>query len=342
MLRLPAFRFRQPRSLGEAASILAAEGAGQGDAKSATVRVVAGGTDLWPNLKRRHQSATTVISLLRVPGLESIRFDGGDLRLGATARLADVAAHPEIRHRFPALAKAVESISSPVLRQQGTIGGNLCLDTRCTYYNQSEEWRRSIDYCMKAAGQTCWVAPGSPRCWAVSSSDSAPILCALDARVRLVSEAHGEREVAVESLFRDDGIDYLTKRPDEILAEIIVPATSDSAHCGSGFQKLRRRGSIDFAVLSTAAALWKDGAGRVERARVFLGAVASFPVPAAESVKALEGGTLDAEALRRASALARQDATPMDNTDYQAQWRGQILHSFTRRALAEAARLPEA
>jgi 4-hydroxybenzoyl-CoA reductase subunit beta len=332
MLRLPPFRLHQPQTLAEAAAILAAE---------PDARLVAGGTDLWPNMKRRHQSAAHVVSLMKVPGLDAVVDEGDDgVRIGATARLADVAAHPAVVHRFPALAKAIEAISSPVLRQQGTLGGNLCLDTRCTYYNQSEEWRRSIDYCMKAAGQVCWVAPGSPRCWAVSSSDSAPMLCALEARVRLVSADGSQREIALEELYNDDGMQYLTKRRDEVLAEVIVPASSDDLHCGSGFQKLRRRGSIDFAVLSVAAALWTDGAGRVDRARVFLGAVASFPVAASDCEKALVGAIVDPEGLNRASSLARKDATPMDNTDYQAQWRGQILHSFTRRALAEAARLP--
>ena len=339
MLRLPEFDYHRPSTLAEAAALLD----GEGQQGAAPIRLVAGGTDLWPNMKRRHQKAATVVSLMAIPGLSQVRSsagDDGDLVIGATTLLADVAADARVRERFPALAKAIDQISSPVLRHMGTLGGNLCLDTRCTYYNQTEEWRRSIDYCMKDEGKICWVATSSPRCWAISSSDSAPMLCALGARVRLVSHRDGEREIPAEALYRDDGIDYLAKRPDEILTAIVLPASSDAAHCGSGFRKLRRRGSIDFAVLSAAACLWMDGAGRVERARVFLGAVASFPVAAAESMRALEGRTLDSELLREASALARRDATPMDNTDYQAQWRGQILPTFTRRALHEAAGLP--
>ena len=181
MLRLPPFEFRVAGSVAEAAAILAGEGPG--------TRLVAGGTDLWPNMKRRHQSARTVVSLMSIPDLTGIDSNG-ELRIGATTRLSDVAASAAVRGRYPALARAVAAISSPPLRNMGTLGGNLCLDTRCTYYNQTEEWRRSIDYCMKEVGTVCWVAPSSPRCWAHSASDSAPMLAALGGRVKLVS-AHG-------------------------------------------------------------------------------------------------------------------------------------------------------
>src|ERR1700688_386502 len=293
MLRLPPFRLLRPRTLAEAAHLLDEEGAAHqgstGAAGSAgaagapgargpgapgspgPVRLVAGGTDLWPNMKRRHQRAETVVSLMGIPELAGIRdgADGGNgaaaadpgaVRIGATTLLDGVARHPLIAGRHPALATAVASISSPPLRNMGTLGGNLCVDTRCTYYNQTEEWRRSIDYCMKAEGSICWVATSSPRCWAHSASDSAPMLCALDASVLLAS-ARGERAVPVADLYRDDGIDYLARRPDEILAEIVLPAGSSRDRCRSAFWKLRRRGSIDFAVLSVAAAVWTHAGG---------------------------------------------------------------------------------
>ena len=153
MLRLPAFRFLRPRTLHDAAAILSGEGAAQGE----TVRLVAGGTDLWPNMKRRHQKAGTVVSLMGIPDLAGIETNGG-IHISATALLDDVVRHPAVRERYPAFAAAVQSISSPPLRNMGTIGGNLCVDTRCTYYNQTEEWRRAIDYCMKEDGTICWVA----------------------------------------------------------------------------------------------------------------------------------------------------------------------------------------
>jgi len=218
----------------------------------------------------------------------------------------------------------------------GTIGGNLCVDTRCTYYDQTEEWRRSVSYCMKEQGEICWVATSSPRCLAHTASDSAPVLQALGARVRLAG-AEEERTIPIEDLYNEDGIRYLAKRPDEILAEILLPAGSSSEHCRTAFWKLRRRGSIDFAVLSVAVALWTDAAGVVERARIVLGAVASAPVEATEAAAFLVGKPLTEETIAEAAALARGPARPMDNTDFQPQWRGAMVAPYTEGALREAA-----
>ncbi len=331
MLRLPPFEYRVAASVEEAASILAGEGP--------EARLVAGGTDLWPNMKRRHQKARVVVSLMRIPELREIRNGSGEPRIGATALLDEVARHPLLGARYPAFVQAVESISSPPLRNMGTIGGNLCVDTRCTYYTQTEEWRRSIDYCLKEEGTVCWVAPGSSRCWAHAASDAAPILCALGARVRLLSQ-DGERVVPIDTLYRDDGIDYLAKRPDEVLTEILLPPEADAARCRSAFLKLRRRGSIDFAVLSCGVAVWTSPDGTVERARIVLGAVASGPAAAESAAAFLTGKRLDEEAIARAAKLAREAATPMDNTDFQAQWRNAMVARYTAAALREITQLP--
>ena len=331
MLRLPKFRLHQPKTLAEAAEILAGEGPG--------TRLLAGGTDLWPNLKRRHQKASEIVSLSRLPGLASVAGtgDGEDLELGAMATLSAVEAHPAIRARFPALASAVGWISSPVLRNMGTIGGNVCLDTRCTYYDQNEEWRQAISYCMKAEGKVCWVAPSSPRCWAVNSADSAPMLVALGARVRLQSAA-GEREIPVAALYQDDGIAYLTKQRDEIVTSIRLPATSDDRHCRTAFFKLRRRGSIDFGVLSVAVAIWMEGE-IVREARVVLGSIASLPSSADDVATELVGKRLDRDVIAAAASKARTAATPMDNTDFDPRWRGQVTPVYVERTLQAAARL---
>lgn len=333
MLRLPKFEFRSVQSIDEAARVLAGEGAAEGRA-----RLVAGGTDLWPNFKRRHQKADVVVGLSAVPELSGVGGEG-ETSLGATTTLAEIEHHPEIRERYPALARAVASISSPPLRNMGTLGGNVCVDTRCTYYNQTEEWRRSIDYCMKEEGEICWVAPSSPRCWAHSASDSAPMLAALKARVTLVSE-DGERTLALEDLYRNDGIDYLAKRPEEIVTRVLLPEASRSGRCRSSFWKLRRRGSIDFAVLSVGAAVWTGDDGTVTDARIFLGAVASYPVAAQKTAEALIGEPMTAETVSRAAGVARKHATPMDNTDFQAQWRGAVVGRYVETALRECADLP--
>jgi 4-hydroxybenzoyl-CoA reductase subunit beta len=328
MLRLPEFRLHQPTMLEEAARILTGEGT--------AARCVAGGTDLWPNLKRRHQRAEHVVALGRIEALRGVRVNG-ELRLGATTTLTEVETNAAVRERYPALAHAVGSISSPLLRNMGTLGGNVCLDTRCTYYNQNEEWRQSISYCMKAEGTICWVAPSSPRCWAVNSADAAPMLWALDARVRLVS-AHGERELPITALYRDDGIDYLSKRPDEIVAELVLPEASRAERCRTAFFKLRRRGSIDFGVLSVAVALWYEG-DTVRNARVVLGSIASLPSSADEVAHALVGQRPTAELLRAAAQRARSAATPMDNTDLDPRWRGQVTPVYVERTLRAAAGL---
>ncbi len=334
MLRLPPFRYLQPKSLAEAAGMLAGEGQ--------PVRLVAGGTDLWPNMKRRNQKAATVVSLMGVPGLAAIAAIAAhdEVAIGATALLADVAGHAAVRGRYPALARAVESISSPPLRNMGTLGGNLCVDTRCTYYDQTEEWRRSIGYCMKEVGTVCWVAPGSPKCLAHAASDAAPMLVALDARARLASAA-GERAIPLADLYRNDGIDYLGKRPDEILTAVLLPAASAAGACRTAFWKLRRRGSIDFAVLSVAAAVWSDAGGTVTAARLVLGAVASAPVDATAAAAALVGRPLGEETIAEAALLCRQVATPMDNTDFQAQWRNLMVERYAEAALREVAGLPQ-
>jgi 4-hydroxybenzoyl-CoA reductase subunit beta len=337
MLRLPAFRFHQPSTLEDALARLGDSGP--------SVRVDAGGTDLWPNMKRRHQSAASVVSLMKIDELRGISTaenggEGPTLSIGATTLLDDVARSGEVRERFPALARAVASISSPPLRNMATLGGNLCLDTRCTYYNQTEEWRRSIDYCLKEKGTVCWVAPGSSTCWAHSASDSAPMLQALEASVILRSSEQ-ERKIAVGDLFANDGIQYLSIQPGEVLTGVQLPASSSNERCATAFWKLRRRGSIDFAVLSAAVALWLGADGTIRKARVVLGAVASrpLPVPAAEEI--LVGQPPDPDVLRAAARAARRAATPMDNTDFKTQWRGVMVERYTEAALREAAGLEQ-
>jgi 4-hydroxybenzoyl-CoA reductase subunit beta len=213
----------------------------------------------------------------------------------------------------------------------GTLGGNLCLDTRCTYYDQNYEWRKAIDFCMKKDGKTCWVATSSPKCLAVSSTDTAPVLQALDARVRLVSAA-GEREIAVAELFHNDGMAYLTRRPDEILAEVIVP---DQSGRRSTYWKLRRRGSFDFPVASVAAAGEFDTDGTVRAIRIVAGAVASRPLSAPKAEALLVGDRLTDERIAAAAQAAYEVAKPMDNTDFELVWRKKMVTAMATYALQQ-------
>jgi len=330
VLRLPRIKIETPDTLRDAAQLVA-EG---------NTRLVAGGTDLWPNMKRRQQQAETVVSLMSIPAMDAIDSGKGDIRIGATATLTDVIGEDNVRQRFPAFAKAVASISSPPLRNMATIGGNLCVDTRCNFYNQTEEWRRSIDYCLKKQGEICWVATKSPRCWAHTASDSAPILCALDASVKLVSSS-GERELLLKDIYVDDGIDYLTKRADEILTELSIPDTSDDSHCRSAFWKLRRRGSIDFSTLSVAAAVWTDDNDVVTRGTMYLGAVGSAPMSVTEIDSVLVGNKITEDGIAEIAHAAHKVAKPMDNTDFAAAWRGKMTEQYVTAVLREIAGLPQ-
>jgi 4-hydroxybenzoyl-CoA reductase subunit beta len=322
MLRLPSFEYQAARTLDEAATLLGEHGS--------RAMVVAGGTDLFPNMKRRQQEPSVVIGLRAIGELRGIDRVDGAVRIGATASLDHVAQSPLVREKLPALAVAAGLVSTPHLRRMGTLGGNLCLDTRCTYYDQNYHWRKSIDFCMKKDGAICWVAPNSPRCWAVSSSDTAPVAVALRARLRLVSGT-GSREIEAGDFFRDDGIAYLTRRPDEILASIEF---DDFADWNMTYEKLRRRGSFDFPILGVAAAV-KLADGVVEDVRLVLGAVGSSPIDQSAIAAPLIGARPTREAIRAIATEAYKGARPLDNTDLNYAWRKKMARVYVERALAK-------
>jgi 4-hydroxybenzoyl-CoA reductase subunit beta len=327
MMRLPKFRYYAPTTVREALRIKAGEG---GDSS-----FVAGGTDLYPNMKRRQQTPKVVIGLSRIASLHRLRVGETGASIGAAVPLSEIETHRRMRRSYPALVHAIEEISTPPLRNMGTLGGNVLLDTRCNYYDQNYEWRQAIDFCMKKDGTVCWVAPGSPKCLAIQSADSVPILIALSARAVLVS-ADGERDVPVESLYANDGIHYLTKRPDELLTAVVVPK-SDGWR--ASYRKLRRRGSFDFPVLSVGAAVRLEG-DRVAEARIVLGAVSSAPVRATKAEEILVGSSFEMDAVAAASEAAAQPSRPMDNTDFSFLWRKEMTSRWVARALGSLAAGP--
>ncbi len=323
MMRLPLFEFRSPRTIAESARIL------EGEGRNAIV--LAGGTDLLPKMKRRQQAPGMLVSLRNVAGLHGIQFGDSGCRLGACLTLTEIAQEPRFRNGFSALWQAAAQVATPHIRNMATLGGNICLDTRCNYYDQSYEWRKAIDFCMKKDGTRCWVALSSPKCVAVSSTDTAPALIALGARVRLVSHS-GEREVLLSDLYNNDGIDYLTRRPDEIVTEMLV----DSLHgWKSTYWKLRRRGSFDFPVLSVAAAVKTAKDGTTEEARIVIGSAASRPLVATQAGRFLIGRPLNREVIDEAASLAFRIAKPLDNTDFDMTWRKKVTTEFVKYALRE-------
>ena len=264
--------------------------------------------------------------------MDRARREGPD-QIPALQRIADLERDPEISAAWPALRHAASVVATPPLRNAATIGGNLCLDTRCAYYDQGEAWREAIGFCLKKDGETCWVAPGSPRCWAVSSSDTAPILCALGAEVSAVSAA-GERRLPVADLFADDGARHLTLAPGELLTALHLPAAAPGER--AAYLKVRRRASFDFPVLGIAARVRLGAGAVVEEARVFLGGVASRPLEAREAGAFLVGRALaDEEVVREAAALVAKIAKPMQNTDLTASWRKRVAAEYAARALRE-------
>jgi 4-hydroxybenzoyl-CoA reductase subunit beta len=329
MLRLPELEFVAPSTVADAVKMLAEDPQG--------TRILAGGTDLVPNLKRRHQHARRLLSLGRLKELRGVSGDPErGLRIGAMTTLRALLRDGALQRAWPGFLTAVRSISSPVLQSMGTLGGNLCLDTRCTYYNQTEEWRSAIGYCMKEVGDTCWVAPSSSRCWAIAASDSAPLLMAIGARVKLVS-VRGTRELSLEEFLLDDGIRYLSKEPDELLTEVILPPV---ANWRATYWKLRRRGSIDFPVLGVGTALRLTDQGNVAEVRIVLGAVGSAPLRARGAEAVLAGRELSEAAVLEAGTAAQEVATALDNTDFTMVWRRQMVPPYVAGTLRELGGLP--
>ena len=321
MMRLPPFTYLAPVSVTDAVKLMADHGP--------AAMLVAGGTDLYPNMKRRQFEPSVLVGLRGIRDLSGVRGSAATgMTIGAGTILAAVSDHAEIARSYSALATAAGLVSSPQLRNMGTIGGNVCVDTRCNYYNQSYQWRKAVNFCMKKDGEICLVAPGSHRCWAVSSSDTAPVLWSLGAKVRLVGPK-GERVIPISALYQDDGIQYLSKQPGEVLTDIVLPPAEGWR---SSYLKLRRRGSFDFPVLGVAVALRMEG-DTVKEAAITLGAVASQPRPAPDAAALLVGQRLSPELIERVAEAAYRPSKPLDNTDLTHPYRKKMTRVFVARAL---------
>ncbi|TAN32838.1 4-hydroxybenzoyl-CoA reductase [bacterium] len=321
MLRLPRFRYLRPKTARDAAAMAAA--AGQ------RAMFVAGGTDLFPKLKRRQFDIDTLIGLDCLSREIHGGAEGTVVDAGVT--LATAASDGRLNHEFRGYAQAAGLVSSPPLRNAGTIGGNLCVDTRCNYYDMTYEWRKAAGFCMKKDGDICLVAPSSPRCWAVSSSDTAPMAIALGASVTL-SGPEDDRELLVAALYRDDGMDYMAKQPHEVVTGLRLPAAPGVR---TAYVKLRRRGSIDFPIAGAAVALELDG-DVVVACRIVLSAVASHPLEAAAAEEFLKGKRIDRESIREAAEIAAKPAKPLDNADLSHSWRKRMVRVVVEDALQQA------
>ncbi|HLQ16945.1 MAG TPA: FAD binding domain-containing protein [Candidatus Eisenbacteria bacterium] len=322
MLRLPRFKYLRPKTAREAAQMSADLGP--------RAMFVAGGTDLFPKLKRRQFEVETLIGLDFLP--RQVRNDSaGSISVDAGVTLAAAAREEHLKENFAGYADAAGLVSSPPLRNAGTIGGNLCVDTRCNYYDMTYEWRKAAGFCMKKDGDICLVAPSSPRCWAVSSSDTAPMAIALDGVVMLTGP-DGERELPVSALYRDDGMDYMAKQPSEVVTSLRLIGGENTS---SAYVKLRRRGSIDFPIAGAAVALKLDG-DTVVHCRIVLSAVASYPLEVRAAEDFLRGRKVDADTIREAAEIAAKPAKPLDNADLSHFWRKRMVRVVVEQAVRRA------
>jgi 4-hydroxybenzoyl-CoA reductase subunit beta len=328
MLRLPEFNYIQPRTLKQATKALADLGP--------DAMLVAGGTDVYPKMKRGQFTPRTLISLRALRELRGIRQNNEGLWIGAGESLTTVAHHRLIAKYLPAVAHAAESVSTPQLRNMGTIGGNVLVDTRCNYYDQTFFWRQAVGFCMKKDGDICLVAPGSAKCLAVASSDTAPVLLSLGAEAIIIG-SRGERRLKLEDLYRDDGIQYCSKAADEVLKALIIPR--ENLMRRNVYLKLRRRGSFDFPILGVAATLAIGGGGECRDASVVLTAVASAPKVVNAAGALLTGKKLTLELIDAVAELAAKAAHPLDNTDLDYWYRKRMTRVYTQRALASLAGL---
>ncbi len=336
MLRLPAFEYRSARTVAEALELLGEFGGSSVDkTPEAQVMLMAGGTDVLPNMKERIFAPQRVVGLHGVASLRGVSVDPEHgARLGPNTTLHEIANAPDIRARYQALAEAASVIATPQIRAQGTLGGNLCLDTRCNYYNQSALWRKARDYCLKKGSDVCRVAPNGAGCYAVSSCDTAPALIALGATVRIASRK-GERELSVADLYSDDGIRPVHLHDGEVLTDVLLPALEGDWR--STYVKYRVRGAFDFPIASVAVAALFDGDECLE-ARVVAQAVATHPLPLTKVETLLKGKHWTPDLIVEAAEIAYKTVHPMDNTSGTIALRRRMMRASTQRALEAVAR----
>ena len=323
MHALPEFTLRRPATLAEAAALLASE---------PQARLVAGGTDLLPNLRRGLEQPATLIDLSGLGGFASVEDGDGALTLGAGLTLAALAENPVIATRLPALAQAARAAAGPGHRSAATLGGNLCQDTRCVFYNQSEWWRAANKFCLKRGGTTCHVAPQGERCHAAFSGDLAPVLLAAGAEVQLQS-AGGSRWLPLVQLYRDDGAAHLTLEAGELLVRLRTPAPAHGAVCG--YRKARVREAMDFPLAAVAVMLSLQQ-GRIASLAIGLSGTNSHPLLLA-GTDALAGQAVDANLLDKVGKLVAKQVSPMRSTVTPSNYRRQVATALAQRLLRELA-----
>lgn len=324
-MSLPAFQLLRPRTLDDVVALM--------NRHEEDVKVVAGGTDLLPSIKQRLFTPGFVVDLRGVAELRGIKKSADGLEIGALTSLSAVE-HSDLVHReYPVLHEAVKTVASPVLRNMGTLGGNVCLDTRCLWYNQSLSWRKSCGFCLKKDGNLCHVAPGGKLCWAAFSGDTAPALLCLGAEIEVVGP-DGVRHTPLSDFYVNDGIVRLHLGKSEIVTRIHLPA--ETAGWRGSYQKLRVRGSIDYPLAGVAVAL-KMNSGRVEDARVAITAVNPAPHLIKDADAQLIGMMPTEELAEHIGEMAARTAKPLTTSVLTPEYRREMVKVYARRAVMAAA-----
>jgi 4-hydroxybenzoyl-CoA reductase subunit beta len=296
--------------------------------------VIAGGTDLIPNLQMKLFAPTVLVDIMPLRGLATIDLSPRDgLRIGALVTLTQLLNVSWMHEKFPVLASAVSTIAGPLQRNMGTIGGNLCLETRCRWYNQSDFWRKSLGGCLKKDGEVCHVAPGGRFCWAAWSGDSAPAFLTLDAEVEVIGPG-GARRIPLRDFYKNDGKDPIALAPNELLASVRVPA--HMAGRRGVYRKLRVRDSIDYPLAGVAITMDIDSSGVCNDARVALTAVNPAPLLVRQANEWLIGQKWSPELANRVAHAAVQTGKPLTTSASTPVYRRDMVRVFTRRALEEA------
>jgi 4-hydroxybenzoyl-CoA reductase subunit beta len=328
-MTMPSFRLERPRSIADAVSILAAHGP--------DAMILAGGTDVVPNLQMKLFSPRVLVdikSLAKSSRLSTIEWSPENgLRIGALASLTSICESPIIQEKFPVLAAAVSTIAGPLQRNMGTIGGNLCLETRCHWYNQSDFWRKSLGGCLKKDGPICHVAPGGKFCWAAWSGDAAPALLTLDAEIEITGPA-GARRIPLAQFYKNDGMDRIALRRDELLTAVHIPARMAGRR--GNYHKLRVRNSIDYPLAGVAVSMDVDSLGICRDARLALTAVNPAPLLVKEASDWLVGHAASPELIDRVAQQAIRTAKPLTTSGSTPVYRRDMVRVFTRRALEAA------
>jgi len=298
------------------------------------LRVLAGGTDLIPSMRQKLFEPEFVLDIRHIRELKGIRTaPGQDVTIGALTTLSELERSAFLRQHYPVLTEAAATVASPVLRNMGTIGGNICLDTRCLWYNQSLTWRKGCGFCIKKDGDLCHVAPGGSKCWAAFSGDTPPALLCLNAEVEIAG-ATGGRRIPLAEFYTGIGDNYRKLQPNEILTRVFLPEAS--ADYRGVYRKLRIRGSIDYPLAGVAVAM-KRANGHVSDARVAVTAVNPAPMLVGKAGPLLEGRVVDEALAEAVGELAAKTAKPLTTSALTPEYRREMIRVFTKRAVLAAA-----